>query len=630
MNYNIWRFPGNNHTDEKGLNTADMETFMKDPMSSLAREICQNSIDAKRENCQNAIVEFELFSINKNEIPGYERLKEEIYSCYDYRRNPDDKASLKKMYEAINKDKIYCLRISDKNTTGLKDAFKDDESSTFYLLTHGSGLTSKSGESGGSKGVGKFACFVASAFKTVFYSSVNEAGEEGFLGISKLCSTISKEDPTDKTQGIGYYSSDPRNLPIPGQLHLQPGYARNEPGTDIYILGFDESDDWKKKIITMILDSFMVAIVFGELTIKLDTMEINKDNVGALIDSGYITNNKKNIKAQYDLLTGNDVYRETLTFPEIGDVKILLKPYKREEADEGTKQCVMVRYPHMKIKTMKKVSSVPCSAMCIIEQGPFNKSLIKIENPQHTDWELNRLKGALKVEMSNRLKTLEDGILNYIADTLSLGMEEESDIEGAGDYLPSANNGDFGEQKTIITEIPIVVPKRRAKIKDTNPVAEANDGSEADVVDIGDFDDNGDDTHMPSGHNEGHSGDVHTTEETSGHTTEGDKEILRSEPLKGMKYIPFMPNKESGEQIISFTSLYNTENAELHLAYRDDSSGKYVTEILEATINGVSAKVENGVIKNIKMNFGQNYIVKTKTNLRDYYRIEVTMYENKK
>src|SRR5574344_617347 len=204
MNYNIWRFPGNNHTDEKGLNTADMETFMKDPMSSLAREICQNSIDAKRENYKNAIVEFELFSINKNEIPGYERLKEEIYSCYDYRRNPDDKASLKKMYEAINKDKIYCLRISDKNTTGLKDAFKDDESSTFYLLTHGSGLTSKSGESGGSKGVGKFACFVASAFKTVFYSSVNEAGEEGFLGISKLCSTISKDDPTDKTQGIGY------------------------------------------------------------------------------------------------------------------------------------------------------------------------------------------------------------------------------------------------------------------------------------------------------------------------------------------------------------------------------------------------------------------------------------------
>lgn len=631
MNYNIWRFPRNNHTEEKGLNTADMETFMKDPMSSLAREICQNSIDAKRDNCANAIVEFEMFSVSQKQIPGYDRLKEEIESCYNYRRNPDDKIALKKMLDAVSKEKIYCLRISDKNTTGLKDAFKDDETSSFYLLTHGSGLTSKSGEQGGSKGVGKFACFVASSFKTVFYSSVNETGEQGFLGISKLCSTISKDDPTDKTQGIGYYSSDERNLPIPGQLQLQPGYKRDEPGTDIYIIGFDETDNWKKKIITMILDSFMVAIVFGELTVKLDAMEINKDNVGALLNSGYITNNKKSIKAQYDLLTANDVYRETLSFPEIGDIKVLLKSYKREEVDDATKQCVMVRYPHMKIRTMKKVSSVPCSAMCIIEQGSFNKSLIKIENPQHTDWELNRLKGAIKVEMSDRIKTLEEGILNYIADTLSLGMEEESDIEGAGEFLPSSSNGDFGEQKTIVTEIPVVIPKRRAKIKDNNPVTDANDGSESDVVDIGDFDDNGnDDTNKPSGHNQGRGGDVHTTENTTGHTSDGDKEILRSAPLKGMKYVPFMPNRESGEQIISFTSLYNTENAELHLSYRDDSSGKYDTYIISASINGTPAEVEDGVIKGIKLTLGQNYVIKAKTNLKDYYRMEVTMYENKK
>ena len=534
------------------------------------------------------------------------------------------------MLDAINKDSIYCLRISDKNTTGLKEAFKDDETSSFYLLTHGSGLTSKYGESGGSKGVGKYACFVASAFKTVFYSSMNEAGEEGFLGISKLCSTISKDDPTDKTQGIGYYSSDVKNLPIPGQLSLQPGYKRTEPGTDIYILGFDATEDWKKQIVTMVLDSFMVAIVFGELNIKLDNMEINKDTVGALINSGYITNNKKNIKAQYDLLTGSDVYTETLSFPEIGDIKVLLKTYKREDADSATKQCVMVRYPHMKIRTMNKVSSVPCSAMCIIEQGPFNKSLIKIENPQHTNWEINRLKGSLKMEMQNRLNILEEGILNYIADTLSLGMEDESDIEGAGDYLPSANNGDFGEEKVIVTEKPIVIPKRRARIKDTNPVAESDDGSESDVVDIGDFDDNGDDTNQPSGHNKGTGGDVHETGDVTGHTDEGDKDILRSAPLKGMKYTTFMTNKEKGEQIISFTSLYSIEKAELHLLYRDDSAGKYKSEIKSADINNVQAKVEDGIIKDINLKLGKNYTIKAITDLHDYYRIEVAMYESKK
>lgn len=631
MNYNIWRFPANNHTDEKGLNTADMETFMKDPLASLAREICQNSIDAKRKDCMNAIVEFEMFSIPKQTIPGYDRLKEEIESCYEYRRHPEDKAALKKMLDAINKDKIHCLRISDKNTTGLKGAFKDNETSSFYLLTHGSGLTSKDGDSGGSKGVGKYACFVASSFKTVFYSTKNEDGEEGFLGISKLCSTISRDDPTDKTQGIGYYSSDQRNLPISGQINLQPNYKRTEFGTDVYILGFDDSEDWQKKIITTILDSFMVAIVFGELIIKIGDMEINKNNVGALLESGYITNNYKGIKAQYELLTDDkDVYRDILSFPEIGDIKIMLKTYKRDNADDATKKCVMIRYPHMKIKTYNKVSSVPCSALCIIEQGAFTNSLIKIENPQHTDWELNRLKGALKTEMAYRLSIMEEGIINYIADLLSLGMDDESDIEGASEFLPSNSNGDFGEPKIIITEKPIILPKRRAKIKDTNAVTDATDGSEADIVDIGDFDDTGDDANIPSGQNQGHGGDIHETEEKTGFKPEGDKEILRSAPLKGMKYVLFMPNKTNGEQIITFTSLYNTENSELHLSYRDDSNGKYNTNIISATINDKPADVENGIITGLKLKLGEQYIIKAKTDIYDYYRIEVSIYENKK
>lgn len=48
MNDILWRFPGNGYTADTGLDTADMETFKKDVMASLAREICQNSIDAKQ------------------------------------------------------------------------------------------------------------------------------------------------------------------------------------------------------------------------------------------------------------------------------------------------------------------------------------------------------------------------------------------------------------------------------------------------------------------------------------------------------------------------------------------------------------------------------------------------------
>mgnify|MGYP004581372947 FL=1 len=41
-----WQFPDNNCTDNVGLEDAGTETFAGDADGGLAREICQNSIDA--------------------------------------------------------------------------------------------------------------------------------------------------------------------------------------------------------------------------------------------------------------------------------------------------------------------------------------------------------------------------------------------------------------------------------------------------------------------------------------------------------------------------------------------------------------------------------------------------------
>lgn len=119
---NDWRFAGNGYTAENGLDTADMETFKKDPIASLARETCQNSIDAKMEENTKVRLEFQLFELEKDRIPGYERLRGEIENCYEYKVEQNkmkDAEKLNKMIECIDKDTIDCLRISDFNTTGL-------------------------------------------------------------------------------------------------------------------------------------------------------------------------------------------------------------------------------------------------------------------------------------------------------------------------------------------------------------------------------------------------------------------------------------------------------------------------------------------------------------------------------
>ena len=77
-----WRFPGNNNTTDQGLDTADMETFKKDAISSLARELCQNSIDAKRKNANGPVkMVFKSFEISKYDIPQRDSIVAQIEAC---------------------------------------------------------------------------------------------------------------------------------------------------------------------------------------------------------------------------------------------------------------------------------------------------------------------------------------------------------------------------------------------------------------------------------------------------------------------------------------------------------------------------------------------------------------------
>ena len=136
-----WRFPGNNYTADSGLDTADMETFKKDSISSLARELCQNSVDAKRKDQKKVRLEFKSFNISRNQIPGIDQIVEQINACREtWENNKKIRKQLDEMFEQVNSPTISCLRISDFNTTGLIGVSGGDNTSWHYLV-HGSGLS---------------------------------------------------------------------------------------------------------------------------------------------------------------------------------------------------------------------------------------------------------------------------------------------------------------------------------------------------------------------------------------------------------------------------------------------------------------------------------------------------------
>ena len=81
---NSWIFPSNNFGTVKGINEAGIETFKGSPFRSLAREICQNSMDARRNVNEPVVVEFSSFSIAVKDIPDVNRLQNAILSCLSF------------------------------------------------------------------------------------------------------------------------------------------------------------------------------------------------------------------------------------------------------------------------------------------------------------------------------------------------------------------------------------------------------------------------------------------------------------------------------------------------------------------------------------------------------------------
>ena len=632
MNDKMWRFVGNNYATETGLDTADMETFKKDPISSLAREICQNSIDA-RAGKDKVVIEFHSFEIKKDDIPGRERIEKEMISCEEYqkrRNNPKDKEQLERMIKEVGRDRIQCLRISDYNTTGLLGVASREET-PFYLLTKGSGLSNKVGTSGGSKGIGKYASFVASAFNTVFYSTYTKEQEQGYIGICKLCSTTI-EGSDEKTQGIGYYGIDEKNNPILEQISIDPNFKRKSFGTDIYILGFKNEETWEKEIVTKVLDSFLSAIYYDELEVIINDKVINKQSLSGIVYNDELITKKfqSSIKSQYILLNDPTVYKEKIQISEYGEVELYLKSFSKDESYLATNECVMIRYPYMKITSLRGISSIPCSAMCIIPNNQLNKILREIENPQHTDWELRRIDDSAKrAEVNAIYRELKSSIVDFVQSKLALSENDEIDVEGAGDYLPSVDSesGLGSNEEITITEQPKVVKKLKNKVKDKIGVYEDSEGM-ALQPDIGDHEE-GEGSPVPEGTNSGRTGEPHDSDQEEGLDGDGNKDIMKIAQLSGMSYRYFVTDKKNGKYVISFTSLYDEENCDLEMSHLDDGGNKYKTQITNCSINGSEGYVENGIIKGFELKNGVKYKIEVDTDLDDYYACEVKIYANR-
>ena len=641
-----WRFPAANHGEKKGISSGDAEAFRKFPYQAFAREILQNSIDARYSDEEPTRVEFSSFEIKKEDIPGFADLEAQVRRCKEFYAYKKDYAeAYDKILNVLKKDTIKCLRVSDYNTSGLVGVDSNSlKGNKFNALAKGTGLSEKNGSlSGGSKGVGKNAAFLMSKIKTVFYSTNanqdtdgNLSTHLGYMGVSNLISGWIDDQHNnpgdDYTQGTGYFSSDDSNDAVSGVLDLDPSChkRKNESGTDIYILGFEPESEWRNEIICSILDSFMAAISRNQLSVSVDGQEINVETLGSLVYDDKIVAEKmrSNIVSQYLLLNGADGKVKPYDIEtEYGSCELFILPLKKDQESLATHKCVMIRHPLMKIKEISIGSTFPVSAMCIVGEGMIGEMLRRIENPQHIDWEPNRIEDpSERKEYKNLLADITQQIKDYVIECLKVDDEQEIDPNGAGDFLPDTDEGESSSDGNGYDKpqenVTVTKPKENITVeKNANTQQDDGSGLEPDIGEKEDGDN--DEVSFPDGENQGDGGDARPGS-NSGDETEGDNVIFKRKKLAGVRYRVISTDKKSGKLKIVFTSPIDNKDCYLSISMLDDNNNTSPVEILGLSKNRTSIVCkDNKEYGPFEIKSNEKVILDVTTNTNDYFGSEV-------
>ena len=204
-----WDFPLLGTGNEQGYSNAGIETFKgTELIDNLAREICQNSLDAKQSIDVPVIVSFSLKEFATDDHPALRSLRKSVDGCKRFWGNRVKKvkenAFIQAMEDAFTDDKIKVLVASDYNTKGLTgmNAGHDDDSAWRSLTSSDGSSDKEDNTSGGNFGIGKNAPFACSVFSTVFYNTTAIDGGVGFQGTARWISMIA--DSGKKTQAIGH------------------------------------------------------------------------------------------------------------------------------------------------------------------------------------------------------------------------------------------------------------------------------------------------------------------------------------------------------------------------------------------------------------------------------------------
>lgn len=432
--------------------------FNIDKWSSFAREIIQNSLDAQDDVDKPVVVDFDLNKdLRLEDIPGGKRTKEILERCQNVARNPQTKSAYKRGLEILNREKVYCLKISDRNTKGVETG--RDAAWGALVYDEGKSVKQRAGAAG-SHGVGKKVPFIISACRNVFYATKNKYFVNGVLHSDCLAQgksiLINWVDELGTRRNLtGWYGDVDKSRPIKEIVQplsndaikeKHPYFVRNdEYGTDVIIVGVNAYSDnkdndekiIKKKIINAVIESFFVAILENKLIVTVLGTTINKDNIVDLMDEYYeqpqsVKNDVRGCLRVYLDKKPENIEITARDGKVLGEVNV----YFDLGNEYNKKYYTVIRSHGMKIVDYRvNNASQPYTAVVLINGKELNELLSSLENAAHDDFITNDSEVVPDKKAVYALREVEKKVKEYIVEQTKIDSMEGQKIAGLNNII---------------------------------------------------------------------------------------------------------------------------------------------------------------------------------------------------
>ena len=475
-----WFSAIDNNLCNNGLSRFVDSKFALDKKTSVVRELVQNSIDAKDNNNpkSNVEIEIDIQGIERNKVPGIDELIRRIELCKE-KANIDARNEYESALKLLKKDKIYCLKVSDRNTTGVS-ADKDEEGNSQYraLLYDEGNSYGKQRGSAGSHGVGKRASFILSECNTVFYATKykNSSKEDVCLCEGKyMLSTW--VDNGKKMCGDGWFGileNDTVEAIENGQLYnIDDYFLRLEDyGTDVIAVGIDyenKEDKYKELYINSVLENFYVGIIDGKISIKVFGVLINADTIHQVYNEYYVGDKAAYLAGTNKCLLIGNLYDSKRVYMKATPDEIPIEVdgtklgsiliYFDENNNKKKKYYSIIRDHGMKIRDYKLNTEKEFTAVVKIEGEALNEKLLDIENAAHDDFLTKNPESGIEYpEISTKaLKEIQTKVEEYIIERTKIESANVQKIEGLNSVLNLP--GKVSTAKIVNKEVKPVIPK---------------------------------------------------------------------------------------------------------------------------------------------------------------------------